>query len=89
MVGRELDFGVEKASKRRKILIVGGGPAGLEAARVAALRGHKVHLYEKQGELGGLMREASIPDFKSDIRRLIDYYAIQLKYFPSISAGQV
>jgi mycofactocin system FadH/OYE family oxidoreductase 2 len=55
-VGEERDLGIgtlKPADMKKKILIVGAGPAGLEAARVAAFRGHKVILYEKQGEVGG------------------------------------
>lgn len=55
-VGEEKDLGIgtlKPADKKKKVLIIGGGPAGLEAARVATLRGHKVILYEKQAEVGG------------------------------------
>jgi 2-enoate reductase len=55
-------------------MVVGGGPAGLEAARVASLRGHQVVLYEKTEALGGHLREASVPDFKKDLAKLLDWY---------------
>jgi 2-enoate reductase len=55
-------------------MVVGGGPAGLEAARVASLRGHQVVLYEKAEALGGHLREASVPDFKKDLAKLLDWY---------------
>jgi len=67
-----------KAEKPKNVAVIGGGPAGMEASRVLTLRGHNVTLYEKR-ELGGSMIEASVPDFKADIRRLIEYYKTQLK----------
>lgn len=61
------------ASATKKILVVGGGPAGMEAARIAALRGHDVTLYEKDDSLGGLMRTAHA--YKGDHERLGDLIA--------------
>ena len=67
-VGREAQWStLIKAQTAKKVLIAGGGPAGMEAARVAALRGHTVTLYEKSPELGGQMKIASIPPFKEKI----------------------
>jgi len=51
---------IEKADKKKKVVVVGGGPAGMEAARVAALRGHDVTLFEKANKLGGLLPVATI-----------------------------
>jgi 2,4-dienoyl-CoA reductase (NADPH2) len=58
-MGKEYNV-IEKTGQRKKVMVVGGGPAGMEAARVAALRGHDVSLYEKQGRLGGLLPVAAV-----------------------------
>ena len=69
-VGREDDFKeIQKAENSRKVLVVGGGASGLEAARVSALRGHKVTLIEKNSELGGSMAAAGIPPHKEKNHR--------------------
>jgi NADPH-dependent 2,4-dienoyl-CoA reductase/sulfur reductase-like enzyme len=78
-VGREKEFEIKKATKSKKVLIAGGGPAGMEAARVAALRGHKVTLYEKNKKLGGQLIQAAIPPHKSKINDLIAFQKSQLK----------
>ena len=72
--GREGTLKIEKTEKPKKVMIVGGGPAGLEAAWVAARRGHQVTLYEKQNVLGGQFRIGGIPSTKDDILRAIKYY---------------
>ena len=60
--GREGDpnYSIESATTPKKVLIVGGGPAGMEAARMAAIRGHEVTLYEKTAKLGGLLPLAAL-----------------------------
>jgi 2-enoate reductase len=77
-VGKERYYSITRAGKTKKVMVIGGGPAGMEAARVAALKGHEVTLYEKEGELGGQLRAASKPPFKSPIRDLVNYLRIQL-----------
>lgn len=63
----------------KRVGIVGGGPAGMEAARLLRVRGHEVDLYEKR-KLGGTMHEAAFDrEFKHDIGRLIDYYVVQME----------
>lgn len=70
---------VAPLAQKKKIAIVGGGPGGMEAARLATLRGHDVTLYERR-KLGGAMHEASWdPELKSDIQLLIDYYVGQME----------
>jgi 2-enoate reductase len=60
-------------------MVIGGGIGGMEAARVAAVRGHKVTLYEKTKELGGHLIVACIPEFKRDLKRLLNWYKNQMK----------
>jgi 2,4-dienoyl-CoA reductase-like NADH-dependent reductase (Old Yellow Enzyme family)/thioredoxin reductase len=75
---REEEFKIVSAEQPRKVAVVGGGPAGMEAARVCALKGHQVTLYEKR-ELGGALIEASLPEFKApDLRPLVDYMKTQV-----------
>ena len=76
--GMEKEYALITAERRKRVLVIGGGPGGLEAARVAALRGHEVTLWEKEPRLGGKMIPASVPDFKKDIRPLIEYLSNQV-----------
>lgn len=66
---KERDFAIKRVSAgSKRVLVAGGGPAGLEAARVAALRGHRVTLMEKENELGGYARIAALPVGKGEIK---------------------
>lgn len=69
---------IEKVENPQKIAVIGGGVAGMECARIAAKRGHKVVLYEKSDKLGGVMIPASVPDFKDADRRLLKWYEKEL-----------
>ncbi len=69
----------DPAPEAKKVLVVGGGPGGMEAARVAALRGHEVALFEKRDQLGGALIEASVPEFKHELKSLVNYLSGQLK----------
>ncbi len=73
-VGRELVWNVDPVSRKKKVMIVGGGVAGMEAATVAAAKGHQVALYEGSDRLGGQALTASIPRFTEVFQHLIRYY---------------
>jgi len=77
--GREAEFALESAPKPKKVMVVGGGPAGMEAARVAAQRGHQVTLYEQQSELGGQLIPAAVPPHKQELASLNRYLSRQLE----------
>jgi 2,4-dienoyl-CoA reductase (NADPH2) len=79
--GREWDrnYQVSSAPVRKRVLVVGGGPAGLEASRVAALRGHEVMLYEKVGYLGGQLELASRTPYRGEMKRAIEYLQTQVR----------
>jgi len=70
--GNEGFFKVGQGDKPKKIMVAGGGPAGMEFALTAGERGHKVHLYEKEDRLGGQVNLAKTPPGKGEFQRLID-----------------
>jgi len=77
-VGREQAYEVKPPERAKKVIVIGGGPAGMEAARVAALRGHHVTLYDKQDRLGGQLLEAVIPPHKDNMKPFLDYLSRQM-----------
>jgi 2,4-dienoyl-CoA reductase (NADPH2) len=77
--GRESEFKIRKAKKKKKVMVIGGGPGGMEAARVAALRGHDVHLFEKTDALGGQLRYAYIPPGREEIENVVKFLENQIK----------
>ena len=78
-VGRERSMRILPVSDPKQICVIGGGPAGMEAARVLALRKHRVTLIEKEKELGGLLRYAAVPDFKDELKGFVKYLKVQVR----------
>ena len=70
---------LEPAREKKKIMVIGGGPAGMEAARIASLRGHEVTLYDRSKELGGQLLLAAAPPGKRRLLWIRDYLATQLE----------
>lgn len=79
---QEEKFKITPAETKKKVAIIGGGIGGMEAARVCALRGHDVTLYEQRGELGGVFIAAAAPSFKEKDRMLIEWYRHQIEKLP-------
>ncbi len=71
--GNEYRFKISKSDRSKKVWIIGGGPGGLKAAEVAALRGHQVTLFERDEKLGGRLRLAAIPPKKAIWNDFLDY----------------
>ena len=78
-LGREKEMEMRPAEKRKKVMIVGGGPGGLHAGWVAAMRGHEVHLYERQSRLGGQLNLGSVTKYKKEILTLIEFHKKQVE----------
>lgn len=76
--GREAEYKLVKATEKKHVLVVGGGMAGMEAARVLATRGHDVTLCEKSDSLGGHVIAGSVDEFKKDNGRLLEWYKVQM-----------
>jgi len=79
-LGHEREYAIRPAEKKKKVVIIGGGPAGMEAARVASLRGHEVILYERERKLGGLLPLAAVVKGLEieDLVALVRYLKIQI-----------
>jgi 2,4-dienoyl-CoA reductase (NADPH2) len=97
-LGREWEYAIKPAEKRKKVLIVGGGPAGMEAARVAALRGHEVMLYEREPELHGLLNLAAtvkgvededLPALIRYLKRQVEKVGVRVNYGQEVNTALI
>ena len=80
----ELFYHIDKTDAPKNVVVIGGGPGGMEAARVAGLKGHNVTLYEKSGELGGTLIPAAKPAFKNRIRAFTAWQIRQLEKLDNV-----
>ena len=81
--GEEIAFKLTKVDEPKNVVVIGGGPGGMEAAWACAKRGHKVTLFEKN-ELGGTLNAPATADFKIQIRKLIEYFKVQLQKLDNV-----
>lgn len=77
--GNEEKYALKPIEEKKKVMIIGAGPGGLEAARVARLRGHDVDLYEKDSKIGGLVNTVYVPPGRGEFSKIIDYYNYQIE----------
>jgi 2,4-dienoyl-CoA reductase-like NADH-dependent reductase (Old Yellow Enzyme family)/thioredoxin reductase len=86
LVGNETEFPdgkVKPADVKKKVAVVGGGPAGIQALLTLCERGHDVTLYEKDKQLGGVIDYAAAPSFKQDLKDYLDYLVVQAGKAPA------
>jgi len=79
MMGREAEAELTRAAEAKRILVVGGGPAGMEASRILSLKEHEVTLCDEGDSLGGLVRLAAVPRWKKDLQGLLEWMKRQLQ----------
>lgn len=78
LTGLESEYRILPADKSKKVIVLGGGPAGIQAGLVAQKRGHQVILFERKEEIGGLLSVAKLPPHKEDIDAFIDFMKSQM-----------
>jgi 2,4-dienoyl-CoA reductase-like NADH-dependent reductase (Old Yellow Enzyme family)/thioredoxin reductase len=81
MLGREKEMAFHNTENPKKVMVIGGGPGGLNVAWVAARRGHDVSLFEKQSTLGGQLLLGTVTDYKKELRSLIKFQKRQIQKF--------
>ncbi|MCR3923204.1 MAG: FAD-dependent oxidoreductase, partial [Firmicutes bacterium] len=85
LLGNEIEFpeGIKKADEKRRVAVIGGGPAGIQALMTLCERGHDVTLYEKSAQLGGNVVTAAAPYFKKDMQDYLNYLVRQAEKAPA------
>ena len=78
----ENEYQLTSAQEKKRIMVIGAGPAGMKAAETAAKRGFEVSLWEKKGSMGGIMKAAVAPSFKKDVREQVNYLIRQVNALP-------
>jgi len=87
--GREYAWEITPAKEKRRVLVIGGGPSGIQAAIIASQRGHEVELWEQSNQIGGQIRLAHIAPFKEDMSEILRYLKVSLDKCPvNIRLGQ-
>ncbi|MDY6968033.1 MAG: FAD-dependent oxidoreductase [Spirochaetota bacterium] len=76
-LGNERECEIKPAADKKNVMVIGSGPAGVEAARIAALRGHNVTIYEKEDKVGGQLNQASVPPGKKRFKAYLEYLQTQ------------
>ncbi len=79
--GNEAKTELKPLKEKKKIMVIGSGPGGLEAARIAAIRGHEVHIFERDDKIGGLLNIIWIPPGRNEFKRVIENYTYWIQKY--------